>query len=162
MEQRLNDELLKIVDWYMDGYKEDVDADIQQILKQKDINNFIWVVRKSGTMLFYEKNLMCKNSGEHDCYMNFVGQTSIVYKITITKRGSKYIYGALEKISKASLTEKVKNGRTCKEVLIKIIKKDNTEVFHTTPIDDLNLNSIMNVLKLNKEDISKIICKEYI
>lgn len=168
--------MAKIVEENMIAYKDDFYVYDKQILldKNSSSNTFYWMVRETGTNIFDANKLKYKETFEYtDATYNLkYRKIKAIYKIQIEKRGRKYIYGSIEKISiKAfeDVVKKAKEATTTEKVNMildwfkkskfeneeqaqnMIIKKINQFEFDKNFIEKVsrqkNLNSIINILE---------------
>ena len=159
----LNKELVKIADKFMEAYKEDVNIDIDLLLDENKLSNdFIWVVRKTGTHLYEEDKLFILDDGSRDDYLYFKDYEVLVYRITVSKRGRKNVYGKLEKLNRKKLNDKVENnGKSFKNVHFKVLMKDDTINEIDMPCESATIYSLATELKVNVDDIKKVYRQKY-
>lgn len=159
----LNSELLKIGNDFMINYKEDIEVDVKHLLdKNIEENNFIWVVRKTGTNLYEESKLYIKENDSRINYLYFKDFEAQAYRLRIEKRGFKKVYGTIERIDRNKLTKDIEDRmKSYKKVHLKILKNDNNCIEIDVNTNDFNIYNVLDDLKLNIEEISKIYYQRY-
>lgn len=159
----LNKELVKISDSFMKAYKDDILLDLELLLdKNKLTNDFIWVIRESGSHLYEKNKLFILEDGSRDDYLYFKGYTAKVFEINVTKRGRKNVYGTLTKLSRKELTNKViDNGRNYENVHIKVILNNGNETSIDMRCEDIDIYKLAETLKIKVDDIKKVYRQRY-
>lgn len=159
----LNKELVKISDDFMKAYKDDILLDIELLLDSNKLSNdFIWVVRESGSHLYEKNKLFILEDGSRDDYLYFKDYKAKVFEINVTKRGRKNVYGTLTKLSRKELTDKViENGRNYENVHFKVILNDGYEKGLDMKCEDVNIYKIAEQLDIKVEDIKKVYRQYY-
>ena len=80
----------------------------------------------------------------------------------IQKRGFKKVYGTIERIDRNKLTKDIEDRmKSYKKVHLKILKNDNNCIEIDVNTNDFNIYNVLDDLKLNIEEISKIYYQRY-
>mgnify|MGYP005761238083 FL=1 len=78
------------------------------------------------------------------------------------KRGFKKVYGTIERIDRNKLTKDIEDRmKSYKKVHLKILKNDNNCIEIDVNTNDFNIYNVLDDLKLNIEEISKIYYQRY-
>lgn len=160
----LNKELEKISDFYMSAYKNDIKVDIELLLDRNKLSDtFVWVVRDTGTHLYEEDKLFIEEDGSKDDYLYFKDYQALVFKITVTKRGRKNVYGSMELLDRKKFTSRVENERkSFKNVHFKVLLNDGSIKEVDLPAgDETTFYTLCEELKVQKDDIKKIYRQKY-
>lgn len=159
----LNKELVKISDNFMKAYKSDIDMDIEMLLdKNKLTNDFVWVVRESGSHLYEKNKLFILEDGSRDDYLYFKDYKVKVFEINVTKRGRKNVYGTLKKLSRKELTDKVlNNGKSFDNIHFKVIMKDDSTHEIDVKSKDITIYTLADNLNVKVDDIKKVYRQYY-
>ena len=91
----------KIVDQYVEHYKTDFEHDKKFLLdKDREMTEFIWLVRDSGTEILPLKAIMAKGSPANINLQYHLEQGRIIkaYHLKINKIGRKYAYGTIDEV----------------------------------------------------------------
>lgn len=99
----LNKEMKSIVENEVSYYKEDLEYDfiiIRDAVKNcKNIKEFIWFTRESGTVMMRENFIKVKNSNDNISFNYWNGSIINCYRIKVEKACRANIYGSIEKLS---------------------------------------------------------------
>lgn len=134
-----------IVEEKMESYKSDFIID-QKILLESKNNEFYWYVRKSGTNMLEVDKLGFINSEEHTTANYFLPYKELcIFKIKVTKRTKKNVYGTIESVSKKEIKEVIDNAKAIKGIVAKITLNDGS-VIEGELNDDSNQRVLYNLL----------------
>lgn len=174
----LTKEMELLVDKYVQHYKTDFQYDKELILDENyNSNTFYWMLRKSGTHLMNNNTILIKNdySNTLALYYNKDKKEIVkIYKIDIEKRGKKYAYGNITEIEKNNFTKFIKDNTKIPKGIQRNIfyaNKDNKvenktiDIYYTDDFrekyNNNEINYILDILKINKEQIEKTYTNKY-
>lgn len=94
-------ELESVVDRFVKSYKDDLQYDIKVLLEKRNKDKtFYFLARECGTNLIPENDIHVKDSLGSSMIEYYEKDNTEIYKITIEKKCTKYVYGDIEKVNK--------------------------------------------------------------
>ena len=160
----LNKELVEISSKFMKAYQTDVNLDIEKLLDKNLIaDEFIWVIRETGTHLYEMDRLFVLEDSARIDYLYFEDYKALAYKIKVTKRGRTRVYGEIEKLNRKKLTDDVKNkGVSYSHVQLKVLLNDNKKRDLIIPCKDDKFYKIIELLKIDEKELNKVYRLKYL
>lgn len=119
----LNKIMNSLVEENVKYYKTDLKYDIETLSLKNEYTEFIWILRKCGTNIYHIPNIFVKNSPERLSLNYYLDNKDFVkiYKITVSKKGVKNIYGEIENITEKKLLKYLSDNSSF-EKKIKAVK----------------------------------------
>ena len=158
----LFEKMQHIVDEKVKHYKTDFEIDKETLLDKNYADNiFYWSVRDTGTNLYLKSKVFIKDSGDNDIAKYYLNNSTF-YKITIEKRGRKYVYGNIVKVDmEKELKEKTFDSSKIICVKVNLIGKKRTEdkpikISLDLPYDGFVWTNVLEKAKIKPEEFEYI------
>lgn len=160
----LNKELMGISSDFMKAYQSDINLDIEKLLdKNLIVDEFVWVVRETGTHLYEHDRLFVLEDSARIDYLYFEDYKALAYKIKVTKRGRTKVYGEIEQLNRKKLTQDIKDKAiSYSHVQLKVLLDSNKKMDLIVPCKDDTFYKILDLLKVDESALKKIYRLKYL
>ena len=106
----LFDEMEKMVDLFVQGWKDDLDID-KKIIRKNESNTYYWLVRKNGTWLTSIETLAKNPKVKHFTFYHDNRDFYILFRIDIKKRINNDYIGTIQAIGVSEYESQIHNYR---------------------------------------------------